>query len=98
MCRVIVCLYNFRHHRFSHTDDLIPVQVVTPDEYTDVHNPPYSYYMYYMYANIRSLNNLRASLGLNTYAFRYVRLQAEFCFCALANGLRATQSNDFDSQ
>lgn len=58
-------------------DDLIPVKVVTPDEYTTTHNPPYSYYMYYMYANIRSLNTLRASLGMNTFAFRYAFLGCE---------------------
>ena len=33
-------------------------------------NPPYNYYMYYMWANITKLNKLRRELNLNTYSFR----------------------------
>lgn len=33
-------------------------------------NPPYAYYLYYMYANLSSLNQWRASRGLNTFALR----------------------------
>ena len=29
------------------------------DQWTGVDNPPYAYYMYYMFANIVTLNNLR---------------------------------------
>ncbi|PNI79319.1 AMPD3 isoform 6, partial [Pan troglodytes] len=32
--------------------------------------PPYSYYLYYMYANIMVLNNLRRERGLSTFLFR----------------------------
>eukprot|EP01083_Nonionella_stella_P261427 890169_1 len=33
-------------------------------------NPPYSMWMYYLYANLYSLNKLRESRGMNTFAFR----------------------------
>ena len=33
--------------------------VPTPDQWSDADNPPYSYYLYYMYANITALNHLR---------------------------------------
>lgn len=37
----------------------------------DTHlNPPYSYYMYFLYANITSLNHLRKSRNLNIFSFR----------------------------
>ena len=31
----------------------------TPHNWTTNENPPYSYYLYYMYANIAQLNRLR---------------------------------------
>ncbi|KAF9426083.1 AMP deaminase [Podila epigama] len=33
-------------------------------------NPPYSYYIYYMFANMTSLNRFRQSRGFNTFVFR----------------------------
>lgn len=33
-------------------------------------NPPYSYYLYYLFANIVSLNKLRSKLGFNTFLLR----------------------------
>jgi AMP deaminase len=42
----------------------------TPDEWTMAENPPFGYWMYYMYANIVVLNKLRASRGLPTFEFR----------------------------
>lgn len=30
-----------------------------PDEWDDEENPPYSYYLYYMYANVSVLNQIR---------------------------------------
>lgn len=33
-------------------------------------NPPYSYYLYYLYANIVSLNNMRKRRGFNTFVLR----------------------------
>eukprot|EP01038_Epipyxis_sp_PR26KG_P007929 gene7929-10762_t len=42
----------------------------TPENWTSSENPPYGYWMYYMYANLCVLNNLRASRGLCTFQFR----------------------------
>ncbi|KAF6101963.1 adenosine monophosphate deaminase 3 [Phyllostomus discolor] len=42
----------------------------SPDIWTSEQNPPYSYYLYYMYANIMVLNNLRRERGLSTFLFR----------------------------
>ncbi|VEL23353.1 unnamed protein product [Protopolystoma xenopodis] len=33
--------------------------IATPDRWTSTDNPPYAYYIYYMYANITILNQLR---------------------------------------
>ncbi|KAK0404451.1 hypothetical protein QR680_017460 [Steinernema hermaphroditum] len=41
-----------------------------PEFYVDSENPPYSYYLYYMYANITVLNAFRRARGLNTFALR----------------------------
>jgi AMP deaminase len=42
----------------------------TPVEWNTKQQPPYVYYLYYLYANITSLNIIRKNLGLNTYQFR----------------------------
>ncbi|GMH37954.1 hypothetical protein BSKO_05838 [Bryopsis sp. KO-2023] len=42
----------------------------TAKEWNNDNNPPYSYYAYYMYANIYVLNKFRESRGLNTFVFR----------------------------
>nr|CAG4718661.1 unnamed protein product [Naegleria fowleri] len=42
----------------------------TPDEWKIGENPPYAYYSYYFYANIKVLNAYRKSKGLNTFAIR----------------------------
>eukprot|EP00899_Mesostigma_viride_P012644 jgi/Mesvir1/21380/Mv20864-RA.1 len=42
----------------------------TPAEWTNMHNPAYSYYAYYCYANLYTLNKFRASRGYNTFKFR----------------------------
>lgn len=41
-----------------------------PEEWNVKHNPAYSYYAYYVYANLYTLNKLRESKGMNTIAFR----------------------------
>ncbi|XP_053613416.1 AMP deaminase 2-like isoform X2 [Plodia interpunctella] len=41
-----------------------------PEEWDDEENPPYNYYVYYMYANMSVLNKLRTEQGLNTFVFR----------------------------
>ena len=42
----------------------------TPREWDLRQNPAYSYWLYYLYANIKTLNELRASRGLNTFTCR----------------------------
>ena len=49
---------------------MFDADVPTPDMWCEGENPPYSYYIYYMYANITALNHLRAERGLNTFVFR----------------------------
>lgn len=39
----------------AHFSNAVP----TPDQWTSADNPPYSYYIFYMYANITMLNRLR---------------------------------------
>ena len=41
-----------------------------PGKWTISDNPPYSYYIYYMYANLMRLNQVRLCLGLNTFDLR----------------------------
>ncbi|XP_004342384.2 adenosine/AMP deaminase [Capsaspora owczarzaki ATCC 30864] len=41
-----------------------------PAEWTSAANPPYSYYMYYLHANLCVLNAMRAERGLNTLCLR----------------------------
>jgi len=48
----------------------ITPNLTPPDEWTTQTNPPYGMYMYYMWANICTLNKLRASKGLCTFQFR----------------------------
>ncbi|KPI90089.1 AMP deaminase putative adenosine monophosphate deaminase-like protein [Leptomonas seymouri] len=48
----------------------LPLTDVSPHDWTSDLNPPYSYYMYYMWANITSLNEFRASRGLSTFTLR----------------------------
>ncbi|RHW70585.1 adenosine monophosphate deaminase [Trypanosoma brucei equiperdum] len=47
-----------------------PFTVVSPWAWTSVENPSYDYYLYYLYANIRTLNEFRASRGFSTFALR----------------------------
>ncbi|GER32275.1 AMP deaminase [Striga asiatica] len=42
----------------------------TPSEWTNEFNPAFSYYAYYCYANLYTLNKLRESKGLPTIRFR----------------------------
>ncbi|KNH09620.1 AMP deaminase [Perkinsela sp. CCAP 1560/4] len=43
---------------------------IYPGQWTYEENPPYWYWMYYMYLNIRLLNSYRESKGLSTFSFR----------------------------
>ena len=44
--------------------------IATPSEWDQPDEPSYAYWMYHLYANIRSLNQLRRSRGLSTFEFR----------------------------
>ncbi|XP_051509323.1 AMP deaminase 2-like isoform X4 [Myxocyprinus asiaticus] len=41
-----------------------------PVHWTEEDNPPYSYYLYYMYANMTVLNHLRRQRNFNTFVLR----------------------------
>ncbi|CAF4746482.1 unnamed protein product [Rotaria sp. Silwood1] len=49
---------------------IIACYTVNPDQWNTSENPPYAYYLFYMYTNILALNQLRKSRGLNIYQFR----------------------------
>ncbi|KAH9642300.1 hypothetical protein HF086_009664 [Spodoptera exigua] len=38
---------------------MLPADMKTPDKWDDEENPPYAYYLYYMYANMTVLNQIR---------------------------------------
>eukprot|EP01064_Diplonema_japonicum_P027334 TRINITY_DN3934_c1_g1_i1.p1 TRINITY_DN3934_c1_g1~~TRINITY_DN3934_c1_g1_i1.p1 ORF type:complete len:1503 (+),score=153.90 TRINITY_DN3934_c1_g1_i1:24-4532(+) len=48
----------------------IAFPLVPPSEWTSPENPPYGYWMYFMWANIKSINVFRRSKGLSTFSFR----------------------------
>ncbi|GLV42221.1 AMP deaminase [Carabus blaptoides fortunei] len=49
---------------------LFDKDIPTPDLWNDIENPPYAYYLYYMYANMTVLNHFRSERGLNTFVLR----------------------------
>ncbi|XP_044728732.1 AMP deaminase 2 isoform X2 [Chrysoperla carnea] len=49
---------------------LFDKDVPTPDKWSDDENPPYAYYLYYMYANLTVLNQFRSEQKLNTFVLR----------------------------
>ncbi|XP_018422496.1 PREDICTED: AMP deaminase 2 [Nanorana parkeri] len=51
------------HHIFNMESPL-------PENWRDDNNPPYSYYLYYMYANMTVLNHLRRQRGFHTFVLR----------------------------
>ncbi|KAM9808186.1 AMP deaminase 3-like [Neosynchiropus ocellatus] len=54
----------------KHSDHLFSYKSPRPESWVNDENPPYTYYLFYMYANIMVLNNLRKERGLNTFQFR----------------------------
>ncbi|MDP2438593.1 MAG: hypothetical protein Q8P67_22860 [archaeon] len=50
--------------------DVFPSPPIVPDKWTHQDNPPYVYYLYYMWANVTSLNNLRRACNLTVFDFR----------------------------
>ncbi|KRG06937.1 AMP deaminase 2 isoform X3 [Drosophila mojavensis] len=49
---------------------LFDSDVPRPEEWTYEDNPPYAYYIYYMFANMTVLNKFRKQRGLNTFVLR----------------------------
>lgn len=43
----------------KHSDHMFSYKSPRPEAWTADDNPPYTYYLFYMYANIMVLNNLR---------------------------------------
>jgi len=41
-----------------------------PSDWTSEHNPPYTYYLFYLHANLQTLNKFREEKGLNTLSLR----------------------------
>ncbi|XP_051919597.1 AMP deaminase 3 [Hippocampus zosterae] len=54
----------------KHSDHMFSFRSPKPEQWTGDKNPPYSYYVFHMYANIMVLNNLRKERGLSTFQFR----------------------------
>jgi AMP deaminase len=50
--------------------DIFNIHTPFPEKWDSEENPPYVFYIYYMYANIQSLNNFRRERKLNTFNFR----------------------------
>ncbi|XP_022645970.1 AMP deaminase 2-like isoform X2 [Varroa destructor] len=72
-------LYQFLHYvtgfdsvddESKHEDPMIDKDVPVPSLWTGDDNPPYVYYMYYLYANLTVLNQFRKSRGLNIFTLR----------------------------
>lgn len=54
----------------KHESSLIEKIGILPEKWDEEENPPYLYYLYYMYSNMIVLNNLRRERGLNTFVLR----------------------------
>uniref|UniRef100_A0A8C6T137 AMP deaminase n=1 Tax=Neogobius melanostomus TaxID=47308 RepID=A0A8C6T137_9GOBI len=54
----------------KHSEHMFSAKSPIPEEWDSLENPPYSYYIFYMYANIMALNNLRKKCGFCTFQFR----------------------------
>ncbi|XP_067166839.1 AMP deaminase 1 isoform X2 [Apteryx mantelli] len=53
-----------------HSGHMFSTKSPKPEQWTCEKNPSYTYYVYYTYANILVLNNLRRQRGMNTFLFR----------------------------
>ncbi|XP_028163654.1 AMP deaminase 2 isoform X8 [Ostrinia furnacalis] len=49
---------------------MLDLEARAPAQWDDDENPPYAYYLYYMYANMTVLNHFRKEQGLNTFVLR----------------------------
>jgi hypothetical protein len=61
----------------KHVTLIAPAPSSAPQDWSSKHNAAFSYYAYYIYANLYVLNKLRESRGLNTFTFRCEREQTE---------------------
>ena len=61
-----------------------------PDQWTSPDNPPYSYWLFYMYANLVVLNNFRRSVTSSTIQFPHFNDKASgplLSLCSVAKSL-----------
>lgn len=49
---------------------LMDHDIPSPSKWTSAENPPYNYYLYYMYANMTILNHLRRERGMHSFVLR----------------------------
>ena len=54
----------------KHENPMFDILTPTPEIWRDEENPPYNYYLYYMYANMAILNQLRIERGMNKFVLR----------------------------
>ncbi|XP_076975921.1 AMP deaminase 1 isoform X1 [Tamandua tetradactyla] len=54
----------------KHSGHMFSSKSPKPQDWTMENNPSYTYYAYYMFANIMVLNSLRKERGMNTFLFR----------------------------
>ncbi|KAL2103407.1 hypothetical protein ACEWY4_000275 [Coilia grayii] len=54
----------------KHSGHMFSSKSPKPEEWDIAKNPSYTYYIYYMYANIAYINQLRKQRGMNTFQFR----------------------------
>jgi AMP deaminase len=59
------CVEDERISEMSLTEKLPP-----PQEWTTAKEPPYNYYLYYLWANLRTLNEFRMQRNFSTFSFR----------------------------
>ncbi|CAL4085550.1 unnamed protein product, partial [Meganyctiphanes norvegica] len=51
-------------------NSILDKDICTPELWDGKDNPPYTYYCYYMYVNMCTLNHLRRERGMNTFVLR----------------------------
>lgn len=51
-------------------NSILDSNILSPEQWDTKENPPYTYYLYYMYVNMCTLNHLRRERGMNTFVLR----------------------------
>lgn len=54
----------------KHENSVFDANVPLPKDWNGDENPPYNYYLYFIYANMAVLNQFRSQRGLNKFSFR----------------------------